>query len=84
MQMAVTVKKGLDLRTKHKIGGTLSAVTRARDISSRKGLSLSTVKRMALYFDSHPEDADADPESAGGIAFQLHGGHAGKAWVEQS
>jgi phage gp29-like protein len=83
IQMAAAVKRGLDLRKKMGRGGSLSAVTRARDIGQRKPLSVSTVRRMALYFDSHLEDGKAAPESAPGIAWALHGGNAGKAWVEQ-
>ena len=82
MQMAVVVKRGLDLRKKTGRGGSLSAVTRARDISSRKPLAVSTVKRMQLYFDSHPQDGKAAPDSPQGIAWALHGGNAGKAWCE--
>ncbi len=82
MQMAAAVKRGLDLRKKMGRGGSLSAVTRARDIGQRKPLSVSTVRRMALYFDSHPEDGNAPPESPQAIAWALHGGNAGRAWVD--
>jgi phage gp29-like protein len=83
MQMAAAVKRGLDLRIKMGRGGSLTAVTRARDIGQRKPLSVSTVRRMAIYFNQHLEDGKAAPESAAGIAWALHGGNAGKAWVEQ-
>lgn len=82
MQMMASVKKGLNLRKKHGRGGTLSAVTRARDIAQRKPLSQSTVKRMQLYFDSNPEHAKAASDTPEGIAHLLHGGNAGKAWCE--
>jgi hypothetical protein len=82
MQMAAAVKRGLDLRKKQGRGGSFSAVTRARDIGQRKPLSVSTVRRMAIYFDSHLEDGKAAPESAAGIAWALHGGNAGRGWVE--
>jgi phage gp29-like protein len=83
MQMAAAVKRGLDLRKKMGSGGSLSVITRARDIGQRKALSVSTVRRMQIYFDSHLEDGKAAPESAPGIAWALHGGNAGRAWVEQ-
>lgn len=82
MQMATAVKRGLDLRKKTGRGGNLSAVTRARDIGARKPMSVATVRRMQIYFDSHPNDAKAPVESPQGIAWALHGGNAGKAWVE--
>jgi phage gp29-like protein len=82
MQMTAAVKRGLDLRKKMGSGGSLSAVTRARDISARKPMSVSTVRRIQIYFDSHLEDGKAAPESAAGIAWALHGGNAGKSWVE--
>lgn len=82
MQMAAAVKRGLEMRKKMGRGGSLSAVTRARDIGARKPLSVSTVRRMQIYFDGHTEDGKAAPESAAGIAWALHGGNAGKAWCE--
>jgi phage gp29-like protein len=82
IQMANAVKRGLNLRKKQGRGGALSAVHRARDIAQRKPLPLSTVQRMRLYFDNNPMDANAEPDSPQGIAFALHGGNAGKAWVE--
>lgn len=83
MQMAAVAKRGLRARDQHGHGGTLTAVTRARDIGQRNNLSISHLKRMQLYFDGHPEDATAEPTSAGGIAYQLHGGNAGKSWVAE-
>jgi phage gp29-like protein len=83
MQMAAAAKRGLAARQQHGRGGSLTAVTRARDISQRRNLSINHIKRMQMYFDTHPEDAQADPTSAGGIAHQLHGGNAGKAWVAE-
>jgi phage gp29-like protein len=81
-EMVAAVQHGLDLRKKLGRGGSLSAVTRARDIGSGKPVSVSTAKRMLVYFDAFPEDGNADPESAAGVAYLLHGGSAGKAWCE--
>jgi phage gp29-like protein len=82
MQMALSVKRGLDLRKKTGRGGSLTAVTRARDISARKPMSVSTARRMQIYFDSNPDAGKAEPNSPAGIAYLLHGGNAGKAWCE--
>lgn len=83
LQMANTVKKGLAQRKKLGSGGTLSAVARARDIAVRKPLSHGAVKRMQMFFDSNLTADKAPPTSELGIAHQLHGGNAGRAWCEQ-
>jgi phage gp29-like protein len=83
-QMLLAVKRGLALRAKVGQGGSYMAIARARDIAAGKPLAIKTVKRMQLFFDSHTEAANADPESAEGIAYLLHGGDAGKLWVSHN
>ena len=82
IQMVLAARQGLALRRQHGVGGSLSAVTRARDIAGLNTITIGTAQRLMMYFDSHPEDATASQDSAGGISFLLHGGHAGKQWVE--
>jgi hypothetical protein len=83
LQMILAARQGLALSKEHGSGGALSAITRARDMAQGERITEGTAKRLMIYFDSHPEDATAAQESAGGIAFLLHGGNAGKQWVEQ-
>jgi phage gp29-like protein len=80
--VVASIKRGLKLRENHGHGGSIMAVMRARDIAESKALSLNSVRLMRMYFDAHPEDAQASPESAGGIAYLLHGGTAGQNWCE--
>ena len=88
--MANAAKRGLKLRKEHGRGGTEVGVARARDISNRKDLSPSTVKRMKSFFARHEVDLDApaakeghkDYPSAGLIAWLLWGGDPGKTWAE--
>jgi phage gp29-like protein len=83
MQMMLAARQGLALRKEFGHGGTVSAVTRARDIAKGTELTEGTAKRLMMYFDGHPQDATAALETPEGIAFLLHGGAAGKLWVEQ-
>lgn len=88
--MANAAKRGLKLREEHGRGGTSVGVARARDISNRKDLSPSTVKRMKSFFARHEVDLDAPAAkegnegypSAGLIAWLLWGGDPGKTWAE--
>ena len=88
--MANAAKRGLKLRKEHGRGGTEVGVARARDISNRKDLSPSTVKRMKSFFARHEVDLDAPAAkegnegypSAGLIAWLLWGGDPGKTWAE--
>jgi hypothetical protein len=80
--MAAVVRRGLDARKKLGHGGSISAIARARDIAGGNVISVDSVNRMQMYFDGHPEDAKAAPDSAAGIAYLLHGGNAGKSWCE--
>lgn len=88
--MIAEAKKGLAWRQEYGRGGTAVGVTRARDISNGKNLSLSTVKRMRSFFARHEVDKqgkgfspgeDGYP-SRGRIAWALWGGDPGKTWSE--
>jgi hypothetical protein len=82
--MASAAKRGLELRRKHGHGGTEIGVARARDLSNKKTLSPSTIRRMNSYFARHEVDKDGEgwgKDSAGYIAWLLWGGEPGKAWA---
>lgn len=87
--MASEAKRGLTWRAEYGRGGTEVGVARARDISNRKNLSLSTVKRMVSYFARHEVDkqgkgwspGEEGYPSAGRIAWALWGGDAGRSWA---
>ena len=95
--MARLAEKGLKWREEYGRGGTSVGVARARDISNRSDLSLSTVKRMVSFFARHRVDLKAPaakpghPEypSAGVIAWLLWGGDpsnpdgAGHGWAKR-
>lgn len=88
--VAAAAKRGLELRGKHNRGGTAIGVARARDLSNRSNIPVSTLRRMASYFARHEVDKQSDGfrpgesgyPSAGLIAWLLWGGDAGRAWVE--
>ncbi len=89
--MVEEAKRGLEWRKEHGRGGTLVGVARARDISNRKELSISTVKRMYSFFSRHEVDKQAEGfssgedgyPSAGRIAWALWGGDAGFAFARR-
>jgi phage gp29-like protein len=83
-EMANNAKRGLELRRKHGRGGTEVGVARARDLSNRKTLSPSTIRRMHSYFARHEVDKKGEgwgKDSAGYIAWLLWGGDAGRAFA---
>jgi len=83
---AEAAERGLELRRKHGRGGTEVGVARARDLSNRKTLSPSTVRRMHSYFARHEVDKQGEgwgEDSAGYIAWLLWGGDAGKSWAKK-
>jgi hypothetical protein len=82
-QMADNAARGLELRKKHGRGGTAVGVARARDISNRKNLSASTVKRMHSFFSRHEGNQAGGEDDAGYIAWLLWGGDAGKSWSKR-
>ncbi len=85
-EMAKEAKKGLELRKKYGIGGTLVGVMRARDIKNRKNISPSTVRRMHSFFSRHKGNEKLDngvEKDRGYIAHLLWGGDSGRDWVER-
>jgi hypothetical protein len=89
--MASAAKRGLEWRKKYGRGGTAVGVARARDISNKKELSISTINRMASYFARHgsnkaehydKKESDGGP-TAWRIAWQLWGGNPGEAFVRR-
>lgn len=80
---------GLEWRLKHKRGGTMVGVARARDLSGGRAVSYLTLKRMKAYFDRHEKDlqgegskpGEAGYPSAGLIAWKLWGGDSGRTWA---
>jgi hypothetical protein len=80
--------KGLELREKHGRGGTHVGVARAKQLSARRELTPTDVKKMRAYFARHevdkkaPKFHDKDDPSAGCIAWLLWGGDEGRAWAE--
>jgi len=89
-EMAAEAKRGLEWRKEYNRGGTPVGVARARDISNRKELSPSTVRRMLSYFARHTVDKEAEGfrpgekgyPSAGRIAWALWGGDSGERWAK--
>lgn len=89
--MAAEAERGLAWRREFNRGGTSIGVARARDISNKKSLSLSTVKRMVSYFARHEVDKQGQGwsagekgyPSAGRIAWALWGGDAGRSWANK-
>lgn len=89
--MAKEAQRGLDFRNEYGRGGTEVGIARARDISNRKELSPSTVRRMVSFFARHEVDKKAEGfspgedgyPSNGKIAWLLWGGDSGKAWAEE-
>lgn len=88
--MKTEAQRGLDWREEFGRGGTNIGVSRARDITNGRALSLDTVKRMVSYFARHEvdkqgqgwsPDEDGFP-SAGRIAWALWGGDPGRTWAE--
>ena len=84
--VAKSAQRGLDLRDKFNRGGTSVGIQRGRDLSNRKNLSPSTVKRMHSFFARHAVDKrpgwskPSDP-SNGYIAWLLWGGDPGRSWA---
>lgn len=88
-EMRSAAARGLELRRKFGRGGTNVGVARARDLSSGRNLSASTVKRMHSYFARHAVDkkgkdwANQSNPSAGYIAWLLWGGDSGASWSKR-
>jgi len=89
--MARNAERGLDLRRKHKRGGTRVGVARAIQLVSKSRLTPRTVQRMRSYFARHEVDKRAEGfrrgetgwPSAGAIAWLLWGGDEGQVWADR-
>ena len=84
--VAKAAQRGLDLRDKFNRGGTSVGIQRGRDLSNRKNLSPSTVKRMHSFFARHsvnkrPGWSKPSDPSNGYIAWLLWGGDPGRSWA---
>jgi site-specific DNA-cytosine methylase/site-specific DNA-adenine methylase len=82
---------GLKLRREFKRGGTTVGVARARDLSTGRSISLTTIARMVSFFARHGGQVDRrDPQweneknpSAQWIAWLLWGGDPGRKWADK-
>jgi hypothetical protein len=89
--MVDEAQRGLDWRREYGRGGTEVGIARARDISNKENLSISTVRRMSSYFARHEVDKEAEGfkpgedgyPSNGRIAWALWGGDAGRSWANR-
>lgn len=73
---------GLILRQVYGRGGTSVGLTRARQLSKRKPVSLATIKRMFSFFSRHYKNRNTPFEEGNGrIAWLLWGGNPGYKWV---
>ena len=90
-EMARAADRALEWRKEYGRGGTDVGVARARNISNRDNLSMSTVKRMVSFFARHgtnrsehysAKEPDGGP-TAWRIAWDLWGGDAGRSWANR-
>lgn len=87
--VAAAARRGLELRAEQppsNRGGTAVGVARARDLANRKGIPLSTLKRMASFFARHEVDKSGEgwgKDSKGYQAWLLWGGNPGRAWANR-
>lgn len=85
--VAAAARRGLELRAEQppsNRGGTAVGVARARDLANRRGISLSTLKRMVSFFARHEVDKSGEgwgKDSKGYQAWLLWGGNPGRAWA---
>ena len=86
--VAAAAARGLALRADQppsNRGGTVVGVARARDLSNRKPVSLSTIKRMVSFFARHEVDKQGDGWGKGSKGYQawlLWGGDPGRSWAK--
>ena len=79
--------KGLELRARHRRGGTEVGHARALQLKNRQPVTDRDIKSIYSYFARHEVDKRsmywgmADKPSAGYIAWLLWGGEPGKAWI---
>ena len=87
--VAAAAERGLALRADQPAsnrGGTMVGIARARDLANRKGISLSTIKRMVSFFARHEVDKQGEGwgrDSKGYQAWLLWGGDPGRAWAKR-
>lgn len=84
--VASAARDGLRLRKKYGRGGTDVGEDRAKQLSSgHPRVTLRDIVHIRSYFQRHAVDNlhQKDPPSNGWIAWQLWGGHAGRAWAEK-
>ena len=73
---------GLALRRAYGRGGTSVGLARARQLSSRKPVSIKTIKKMYSFFSRQYKNRKTPPsEGNGRIAWLLWGGNPGYKWV---
>lgn len=77
-------KRGIELNKKvNNKCATQVGKIRAQQLSDRKPITLSTIKRMYSYLSRAEEYYDeSDTEACGTISYLLWGGKAGKRWAE--
>jgi len=79
---------GLELRVRHRRGGTEVGHARALQLKNRQPVSDRDIKSIYSYFARHEVDKRSlywgmkDKPSAGYIAWLLWGGEPGKAWID--
>ena len=87
--VAAAAARALDLRASlppSRRGMTPVGIARARDLSSRRPVSLDTIRRMASYFARHAVDKSGEGwgvDSKGFQAWLGWGGDPGKAWADR-
>ena len=80
--------QGLELREKHRRGGTEVGHARGLQLKNRRPVSDRDIKSMYSYFARHAVDKRSkywgmkDKPSAGYIAWLLWGGDPGKDWID--
>lgn len=73
---------GLMLRAEYGRGGTSVGIGRARQLKSRKPVSLVTIRKMYRFFLRHYKNRKTPPEKGNGrIAWLLWGGDSGFDWA---
>lgn len=86
--VAECAEKGLELREKHRRGGTEVGHARAVQLKNREPVSDRDIKSMYSYFARHAVDKRGkywgmkDKPSPGYIAWLLWGGDPGKQWID--
>lgn len=83
-----TAAQGLALRARHGRGGTEVGLRRAEGLAAARPVSAAEMRVMAgwfarfAYLHGRSGWGDLQRPSTGWIAWQLWGGDAGRAWVE--